>query len=687
MPTSIDMKSVGELSNWKFSIPNYQRGYRWTKQQVKELLDDIWEFSNAEKEKSNIYCLQPLVVCEKKRDTNALVNDIKSKDSWSDICEFVKNNIGEQSITWEVIDGQQRLTSISIVLQVLGAKDGLYSISYDTLVDHDDKINNIQNLDDTDAEDDINFHFMKIAKETTINWLKTICENEEEKNEVKEKMVETIRERVKFIWYKTDEEKPISVFTRLNVGRISLTSSELIKALFLNRENFGGQLNDVVRAKQMEIAQEWDRIENQLQDDEFWLFLRNLDESWEKPTRIDFLLDFLCKPTVIQKMNEVYGLQYYLPVDSKIVGNDSYHLFRTYYECYKQQKNDFIRLWRFIKEIFDIWAEWYTNSKLFHYVGYVLTTKASTLEQLVSNWIVKTNTDFLSFLVDSISEYLKKRKCHDLNRNYKEESGDHKRDSIPLLLLHNVETIVRQNEVLTNNKDYQLGVFYKFPFHLYKIEHWDVEHVDSSTQNDLKNEEDQKNWILSAYQCVREMNSDENGNIKESVKEYFNEMEEMISAFFKDEDNEDNSTQFGDIYNSLNSLLNGREAVPSGSEQTATTSNESNNADWKNRVQNYVLLDRSTNRDYKNAVFPDKRSHIVGKEKGKRKVAYWTPENKIDYQEETFKSAFVPICTKNVFQKTYSVMQGDPTKWDESDAEAYKKDLFNTLKEFGVYEK
>jgi hypothetical protein len=384
-------------------------------------------------------------------------------------------------------------------------------------------------------------------------------------------------------------------------------------------------------------------------------------------------------------MNEVYGLQYYLPVDSKIVGNDSYHLFRTYYECYKQQKNDIIRLWRFIKEIFDIWTEWYTNSKLFHYVGYVLTTKASTLEQLVANWIVKTNTDFLSFLVNSISKYLKKRKCQELNRIYKDESGDRKRDSIPLLLLHNVETIVRQNEVLTNNKDYQLGVFYKFPFHLYKIENWDVEHVDSSTQNDLKNEEDQKNWILSAYQCVREMNSDENGNIKESVKEYFNEMEEMISAFFKDEDNEDNSTQFGDIYNSLNSLLNVREAVPSGSEQTAMTSNKSINADWKNRVQNYVLLDRSTNRDYKNAVFPDKRSHIVGKEKGKRKVAYWTSENKIDYQEETFKSAFVPICTKNVFQKTYSVMQGDPTKWDESDAEAYKKDLYNTLKEFGVY--
>ena len=454
----------------------------------------------------------------------------------------------------------------------------------------------------------------------------------------------------------------------------------------MNRENFGGQLNDVVRAKQMEIAQEWDRIENQLQDDEFWLFLRNLEESWEKPTRIDFLLDFLCKPTVIQKMNEVYGLQYNLPVDSKIVGNDSYHLFRTYYECYKQQKNDFIRLWRFIKEIFDIWTEWYTNSKLFHYVGYLLTMKASNLGELVTNWIVKTNTDFLSFLDKSIKDYLRKRKCQDLNRIYKNESSDRKRDSIPLLLLHNVETIVRQNEILTKNKDYQLGVFYKFPFHLFKIENWDVEHVDSSTQNDLKNEEDQKNWILSAYQCLREMNSDNDGNISESEKEFFNEIEEMISAFFKDEDDEENSTQFSDIYNRLNSRLNAREVVPSGSKQKATTSNESNNADWKNKVQNYVLLDRSTNRDYKNALFPDKRSHIVGKEKGMRFVAFWTSENTIGYKVETFKSAFVPICTKNVFQKTYSVMQGDPTKWDKSDAEAYKKDLFNILNKFGVYE-
>jgi hypothetical protein len=112
---------------------------------------------------------------------------------------------------------------------------------------------------------------------------------------------------------------------------------------------------------------------------------------------------------------------------------------------------------------------------------------------------------------------------------------------------------------------------------------------------------------------------------------------------------------------------------------------KSSNSDseWKNKVQNYVLLDSSTNRNYKNAIFPDKRSHIVGKEKGDHKIAYWNKEeSKIDTKEEKFKSAFVPICTKNVFQKTYSTMLGNPTIWDGTDSEDYKKELENTLKKF-----
>lgn len=60
MPNDITLKSVRNLLGMKFFIPSYQRGYRWTEQQVKDLLNDIKEF--IDNGTNNIYCIQPLVV-------------------------------------------------------------------------------------------------------------------------------------------------------------------------------------------------------------------------------------------------------------------------------------------------------------------------------------------------------------------------------------------------------------------------------------------------------------------------------------------------------------------------------------------------------------------------------------------------------------------------------------------------
>ena len=659
MSAIISMKTVGELQGYNFAIPNYQRGYRWARQQVKEFLDDIWEFS--QQDQSHIYCIQPLVVCESERTENIenLIKAVQSKDNWKEICQYVAENSGDKNQLWEVIDGQQRLTTISIVMQMLEGEPP-FSITYDTLKGN--KINDISKLEKKDAVDDINFHFMLEARDTVEEWLDEITD--EAKQTMVETMIETIRNRVKFIWYKTDEDKPISVFTRLNVGRISLTSSELIKALFLNRENFKGDNDEITRAKQTEIAQVWDRIEIQLQDDEFWLFLRNLnkkhEDTWSKPTRIDFLLDFLCKEDIHNKLNKANNQKFILPSDDKTVGKDQYRTFRIYYECYKSQdqKKIFLELWQFIKEIFDIWTEWYNDYELYHYVGYVLTENVESLENLVKNWLGNTRAVFIALVKEKIKKHLKKKKCQDLEqREYFKDGKDTKRDCIPLLLLHNVETVVKQNEILTNKEQYQLGVFYKFPFHLYKKEHWDVEHIDSATENELTDENDQKNWILSAYQCLT----------KEQKK--IKKLNQMLNEFFneKNDSDQNSSITFEDIYEYLTQKL---KLTP-------------NTDDWKNKVQNYVLLDSSTNRSYKNAIFPDKRSHIVGKEKGVHKIAVWNDKDSaIDVIEETFQSAFVPICTKNVFQKTYSTMLGNPTVWTKEDSRAYKTDIENTLNEF-----
>ena len=85
------LKPVAELLDGEhnFHIPSYQRGYRWDKKQVEDLLKDIWDFArDDEKKKTDFYCLQPIVV--KEQDNN-----------------------------WIVIDGQQRLTTLLLILNFI----------------------------------------------------------------------------------------------------------------------------------------------------------------------------------------------------------------------------------------------------------------------------------------------------------------------------------------------------------------------------------------------------------------------------------------------------------------------------------------------------------------------------------------------------------------------------------------
>ena len=94
----------------------------------------------------------------------------------------------------------------------------------------------------------------------------------------------------KIIWYEVNEEiDSIDIFTRLNIGKIPLTSAELIKALFLFRDNFEG--NEQTRQlRQLEIASEWDRIETSLRDNEFWGFISDGSDNYDN--RIEFIFDF-----------------------------------------------------------------------------------------------------------------------------------------------------------------------------------------------------------------------------------------------------------------------------------------------------------------------------------------------------------------------------------------------------------
>ena len=625
---------IKETAVANFFIPGYQRGYRWTEQQVKDLLNDINEF---EPENVSWYCLQPLVVKELKEDTFKRIKEEATS------LEEVKNLLKGR---WEVIDGQQRLTTIYLILACLGVTDK-YTIEYETRKGSKEFLENIsKEFKSEKAEDEakgnIDFFYMHKAYKTINKFFEEKKNHEDFKNK--------LLNNVKFIWYEIDEgENPVTVFTRLNMGKIPLTNAELIKALFLNRSNFGtgeGQ-NDTLRLRQQEIASEWDNIEYTLQNDEFWLFLNKPGDK--RPTRIDFIFDLICEQKALD------------PKDKKDlkkdIGTDEYRTFRYFYNYFKTENADIVFCWKTVKKYFQIFQEWYNDLELYHYVGYLIicdnesnsdnNSKKNKILDYLEEWVSKkSREEFITGIKGKIKESLKN--CLDLNKEY-ETQGNPKTQCRPLLLLHNIQTVINQNKQMENSK-YGLATFYKFPFHLFKLESWDVEHINSNTTNPETDEETQKEWLVNIY-----LSTDK-------------ELQGKISKFFDTEDEGEKNSLFNDI----------KEGFHSEKEWSV---------EEKNRIWNYTLLDSSTNRSYGNAIFSSKRRIIIGKDRGKWIRIPKLKDGKLEIpkaEDEDAPSAFVPPVTKHIFLKYYSSTVGDNNYWTKEDATAYKKNILDALKEFGV---
>lgn len=209
MDSKIALKTVNELLNENFFIPSFQRGYRWTSEEVKDLLDDLLEFHGKEKSKEEFYCLQPIVV-----------TPINSKFS--------------------VIDGQQRLTTIYIILShleylmtVLGKKK--FTLEFETRKDSGIFLEKSTRKRDENID---YFHICQ-ALETVENWF-ALKDGSAQIN-ILHTLTNETGNNVQVIWYEvpnTTENDAIEIFTRINMGKIPLTNAELIKALFLRRANF-----------------------------------------------------------------------------------------------------------------------------------------------------------------------------------------------------------------------------------------------------------------------------------------------------------------------------------------------------------------------------------------------------------------------------------------------------------------
>lgn len=642
---TLELKSVAELQDLAFYIPDYQRGYRWTQRQVEDLLNDIFEFS--QKDNAGIYCLQPLVVVPRSSDEQPL-----------DKAHATKVNM-----QWEVVDGQQRLTTIRLILEVLG-RFRFYDITYQTRRDSAEFLNGITTVEaagekaEEKAKNNIDFYHIYLAVTVICEWLK------EKMDEKKKKLFQDILlNRVKFIWYETKED-PKEVFARLNIGKISLTNAELIKALLLNKSNFDSSDDDKIRLWQQEIAVEWDVIEYALQSNEFWLFLNAPGD--ERPTRIDYVFDMICRCDLLKCKDE-----------KEPDATDNFRTFRYFYHYLAVQKQKEISLaqavrtiWENVREIFHTLREWFDDMELYHYIGYLIYM-GRNVDEIYKQWTGPDNkSGKFGFIEKYLKEEIKKTiPCKDIeNTVYEVESaqnkGGSKTNCRPILLLHNLQTVINQNRILGANAKYKNGVFYKFPFHLYKSEGWDVEHIDSNTENGLNDIQSQREWLLNAYFGLQD--------------KAYQTLRDQIQEFFKTRKGDEQSADSDKQSVRNEQFVELRRQIEDISDNNRLDQNE------KNKIWNFTLLDSSTNRSYGNAIFPAKRRVIIGKDQGKRFSLPTIDENEeiVLGSAENGSSSFIPPCTRYVFLKYYNTASFDPNAWTKDDAETYKNNIKEILKDF-----
>lgn len=599
----LTLKTIGSLLQEKFYIPAYQRGYRWKEQQVTDLLDDIKEYylNSRNNTDESFYCLQPIVV--------------KQKDDKS----------------WEVVDGQQRLTTIYIILTCLLEANNeenisRYRISYET---RKDSARFLKNIEPAEHENNIDFFHIYEAKKAVESWFKRQKEIDKYES-IQTPLLNLDNKSVKVIWYELgDFEKPTEVFSRLNIGKILLVNAELVKALFLKANNFylPSTSNDknilhLQNIKQLTISQEWDSIEKSFQDDAFWYFLNNDDlES----NRIELLLNL-----------------YATRLDSTdIEDSDKFKTFLLFNNLFNNDEVNVAQEWLNIKRLFMTLEEWFNDRELFHLIGFLISegVKINSIIKISQN--SQDKRGFRKKLINEIFDLSFDHKSY--TTLYNDEIEQHissylselTYDTKSLKELRRILLLFNIVSLLSNSKSNS-----HFQFDRFKRESWDVEHIRSVTSDMPDNINGQKSWLKDVKDYLKDSQIDardvtDNNSETSSISK---EISQTLQA------KTFNQKSFEKIYKHIIKLYdpNDEEVVD-------------------NSIGNLTLLDSHTNRSYKNAIFPIKRKHIIELDK---------------------KAIYVPLCTKNAFLKYYSTNIDKMLYWSSNDRDDHQQAMINTMTEF-----
>jgi len=450
-----------------YYIGPYQRGYKWRSaakyDQIPTLLTDLYDaFQQSQADVRNQeYFLQYITV---------------------------KRTMIDERPYFELIDGQQRITSISILYHVLA-----HSFGFDNLTENNGKPLVIYSrypdnaifqrvmmtlgehaYNDELLEQQDLFYMVRAARcfRDFFNLLRG-------QKQLRHFEI-FLRENVKLILNREDETTSAEeVFLNLNTNKVPLTDGELVKGLLLTRasrmdDDTGERNFKEITEIRLLMGKSWDELTAWLSKPDVGAYF------FEKTAALNSFLSLISWKETKQELPVVELFRRGLAKSVRSQEN-TYVQFNRYMERIKRPL-DAHELLVQIKQVYRRLRSWYETPYVYNLLGYYLETSKNRVGKLKELLRDDSNESVINTMRLHLSTFLSALQPEKL------EFGKHN-DSIKSLLL--------AISVFPESEDGATNSHYRFDFFTYGDQKWTIEHIFPQNPNAAKYDvADDRDWVL-----------------------------------------------------------------------------------------------------------------------------------------------------------------------------------------------
>ena len=651
------------LLNYSFNIPEYQRGYRWEKKQVEDLLNDLKYFIEKKSDKKEFYCLQPIVVY--KTDENS----------------------------YDVIDGQQRLTTLYLILKALEKTidencdtQTIYKIGYSKYKNdppENDYLNSNGFVDDNEDQylTADNF-FIRQAYVEICRWFdnnkrcRVTFAQMLMNSDSNSTLPDNEKKDLRVIWYETTsgskdsydpiqlEKDSIEIFNRLNYGKIKLTDTELIKALILQSDCYNGDKYASMEQWTSKVAADWDNMEKKLHNPFFWSML-NAVEDINNPSHIGFILSFVAKDIYEENADDENFK------NIKKDGHFDYVVIDRWLSKKGSSREELVKdLWNRVMDVFSLFESWYEDLEIYHRIGLlILLLERSKDRDNKVNSLIRSLYDQKSLSKSAFIEVLRKKIKAVVKITSKDEDGNiNTLETINYL--YNSDEIIKILE-LVNVIDYlrKPNDESRFPFHLFKKYNvTSLEHIHPQNIVDMPFKETcswlkRKEYELNGLESLDDKNIVQNAlTAARKLKTVLVFLDEDVEDKVQREANKKANQEAAKKYETLSEIKDLIKTVDYVFDELAGMKGTEMHS-----IKNMALVDMPTNAALQNYLLDTKRRIL---------------KERSEADASSDKHTFVPITTELVFNKGFSNSVKELKFWTCPDREAYFKHVESIYNEF-----